>query len=213
MDSALVAKNLGRTAGRQRGLALIVSLIILVVMSLAGIALVRSIDTGILVAGNLAFRQAGAHAGQRGVEEARQWLLDHKASLAEDHTGDGYYANSQGALDLTGNRTPSDAADNVKWEGDAGLADDRCLAAKVGDNTVCYIIHRLCSASGIDLASAQCATKEGALGGSSQGAVRQMGSYQQGSWTAATAYGYYRITVRTRGPRDTISFLQAFVTI
>ena len=40
-----------------------------------------------------------------------------------------------------------------------------------------------------------------------------MGSYQQGSWTAAAAYGYYRITVRSHGPRDTISFLQAFVTI
>jgi len=203
----------GRAGRQQRGLALVVALIILVVMSLAGIAMVRSIDTGILVAGNLAFRQGSAHAGQRGIEEARDWLKDNGEKLADDHPDVGYYASSQDALDLTGNLTPKSVADDVKWESAVGMASPRCLLEDADKNTVCYIIHRLCSTSGIELDSSQCTTRDTVAGGSSLGAVRQMGTYQQGAPASVTAYGYYRVTVRTRGPRNTVSFLQALVII
>ena len=43
---------------RERGVVLIITLIMLVVMSLAGIAVVRSVDATSAVAGNLALRQA-----------------------------------------------------------------------------------------------------------------------------------------------------------
>jgi len=42
---------------REQGVILFVALIVLVAMSLAGIALMRSVDTSVLVAGNLAYRQ------------------------------------------------------------------------------------------------------------------------------------------------------------
>jgi type IV pilus assembly protein PilX len=203
----------GRAGGQQRGLALVVALIILVVMSLAGVAMVRSIDTGILVAGNLAFRQGSAHAGQRGIEEARHWLTNHSAELADDHPADGYYSSSQDVLDLTGNLTPSTTADDVKWGSAAGMSTPKCMPEDEGKNTVCFIIHRLCSTSGIELDSSQCTTRETVAGGSSLGALRQMGTYQQGAPASVNAYGYYRVTVRTSGPRNTVSFLQALVII
>ena len=46
----------------QRGVILFVALIVLVAMSLTGIALIRSVDTNVLVAGNLAFRQGATAA-------------------------------------------------------------------------------------------------------------------------------------------------------
>ena len=58
----------------QSGVVLFIALIILVAMTLAGIALMRSVDTNVLIAGNLAFRQATTLAGDWGIEEARSWL-------------------------------------------------------------------------------------------------------------------------------------------
>jgi len=59
---------------RQRGVVLFVALIAMVVMSLAGVALIRSVDTTGSVAGNLAFREASTPAVNMAVEEAVQAL-------------------------------------------------------------------------------------------------------------------------------------------
>jgi len=55
---------------REKGLALLVAMIALVAMSLAGIALVRSIDTNTMIAGNLAFRQGATLSADAGTETA-----------------------------------------------------------------------------------------------------------------------------------------------
>ena len=58
----------------QQGVVLFIALIILVAMTLAGIALMRSVDTNVLIAGNLAFRQANTMYADTGVEAARAWF-------------------------------------------------------------------------------------------------------------------------------------------
>ena len=60
--------------GRQRGVSLFISLVTLVIITLAGIALLRSVDTGALVAGNLAFKDATMQATSVGMEEAATYL-------------------------------------------------------------------------------------------------------------------------------------------
>ena len=47
----------------QSGLALVLTLIVLVAMTLASVGMVRSIDTAVLVAGNMAFRQGTVASG------------------------------------------------------------------------------------------------------------------------------------------------------
>lgn len=202
-------------AGSETGLALLVALIVLVVMSLAGVALVRSVDTGILVAGNLAFRQSGTHAGDAGVETARSWLITNISTLANDNPAQGYYANSQSNLDLTGNKTPGNTSDDVAWGGPGtGISTPWCkTTADDGGNKYCYIIHRLCDSSGTALDSATCTTKTGTKGGSSMGGIRPMTTYQEASWSDVTSYGYYRVTVRVSGPRNNVTFVQAFLVI
>ena len=60
----------GRAANDQGGMVLFFALIALVAMSLAGLVLVRSVDTSTIIAGNLAFKQAATTSGDAGAEAA-----------------------------------------------------------------------------------------------------------------------------------------------
>ena len=95
----------------QQGVILFIALIVLVAMSLAGIALMRSVDTNVLIAGNLAFRQANTALGDVGVEAARTWLFANMASLNNNQPGGGshYWANYQLGVDfIQGTSSTSD---------------------------------------------------------------------------------------------------------
>lgn len=64
-----------RTARGQRGIVLFIALIAMVVLSLAGVALMRSVSTANAVAGNLALRQASIAPVNNAVERAVLWLF------------------------------------------------------------------------------------------------------------------------------------------
>lgn len=197
----------------QAGLALFVALIVLVAMSIAGVALIRSVDTGTLIARNLAFQQSATLSGDQGVETARTWLLSNSSSLTADRPGNGYYATSQDMLDLTGNVTPNDTSDNVNWDGKGGTATPSCQAKDSVGNTVCYVIHRLCDTTG-PLDSSTCSTRQYIRTDSGKGGVKPQLTNQPGSWDPEiAAMGVYRVTIRVSGTRNNISYLQAFIVI
>ncbi len=58
----------------QRGVVLFVALIAMVVLSLAGVALIRAVDTSGSAAGNIAFREASVTAVNLAIEQAVDWL-------------------------------------------------------------------------------------------------------------------------------------------
>lgn len=196
---------------RQTGVALMISLIVLVGISLAGVALVRSVDTASLIAGNLAFRQGATIAGDSGVEAARTWLLANSSVLTADNPSSGYYATSQDSLDITGNKTPTVTSDDVAWNG-TGISTPVCLTKDGAGNTACYIIHRLCNSTGA-IDAATCSTKQTAKGGSSLGAGRPMTTDQERNWSEVATMAYYRVTVRVAGPRNSTSYIQVFLVI
>src|SRR4051794_23448571 len=79
----------------QQGVVLLVALIVLVAITMAGIALIRSVDTTTLLAGNLAFQQAAVHASDTGVEKAIA-VLQQKSTdgtLDSNDTSNGYFAS------------------------------------------------------------------------------------------------------------------------
>src|SRR5438445_9499835 len=91
---------------RQRGVVLFIALIVMVAMSLAAIALMRSVDTTSAVIGNLAFRQASILPANYGIEDAAAGLFNdvNPANLARisdvrlDTPTENYYAtHSQAA--------------------------------------------------------------------------------------------------------------------
>lgn len=202
---------------RQAGMVLLLALIVLVVMTLAGLAMVRSVDTGNLVAGNLAFKQSATAAGDAGTETAISWLRSviGTSTLYQDQSAHGYYATSQDTLDLTGSSHDASRA-LVDWNLDncSGNTPPACIKPSAaitvtGDNKVNYIIHRLCKTAGDPNASGNsCATYKST---SSTSPKRGELKYGDDKRFEPQPMEYYRITSRVKGPKNTISFVETIV--
>ncbi len=191
----------------QRGVILFVALIVLVAMTLTGIALMRSVDTNVLVAGNLAFRQGATAAGDWGVEAARVFLKTNltanKNALDNDQPSNNYYASWQATLDMigTGVGTPFD------W-----VLSTTTVGTDSAGNEVRYVLHRMCQSPGPGTAAgANCVRSAESSGtGGADGATKGTVSYSSLALPAPTTI-YYRVTVRILGPRNTLSFVQAML--
>ena len=200
---------MSRTARRaQRGVVLFIALIVLVAMSLAGVALIRSVDTGSVIAGNIAFRQTAMHVGDNGIEAARTWLLGQSSSDLYNDTpgitgGTAYYANWAETLDLLANKTTT-ASDDFDWS----TALNVTAPAPPAGYTVSYVIHRLCKSTG-DPASITCVKLQGTVSSSASGTkgAAAFGTMAISVPSSAT----YRVTVRVVGPRNAVSYVQAVV--
>jgi len=64
-----MSRALPRTPHHQRGVVLFIALIAMVILSLAGVALMRSVDTSLGAAGNLAFRNSSLAPVNQAIEE------------------------------------------------------------------------------------------------------------------------------------------------
>lgn len=188
---------------RERGTVLLIALILLVVLSLAGLALVRSVSTSNVIAGNLAFQQAATHSADSGIETAVTFLQDNSGGTTL-HASD-----LAGAVRYVARR--QDPAAGVSWDTFwnatlAGSGAVNTLAADAAGNTVSYVIHRLCNVTGAPTYPGCSASPvDTGSGGNSMGAgVIQLNSPRQ---------VYYRITARVTGPRNTLSYVQVVVAI
>lgn len=187
----------GAHSRAQHGVVLLVALIVLVAISVAGMAMMRSVDTSTLVAGNLAFRQAATHAGDKGVERALE-VLRQKATAADlNNDSNGYFSH----LTVTDN-----PAAGVSWQ-EFWHKELAANAYSVGkdqfDNDISFVIHRQCTADGSGAwhcVASPAVTK--ATGNSEEANEVQL---------HAASQVYYRITVRVQGPRRTESYVQTHV--
>ena len=68
-------------AASQRGVVLFIALIVLVVMSLAGVAMNRSVENSLGIAGNLAFRKSTLQGTEKATANAIAWLDNNRAVL------------------------------------------------------------------------------------------------------------------------------------
>lgn len=192
-----------RASGRQAGVVLIIALIVLVAMSLAAIALVRSIDTTNIIVGNLGFKQAATQSGDTGIESATAWLeRNNNAALNNNLAANGYFASR---VDPTAGQS---------WDAfwTATLAAQAVtLAPDAAGNTVSYVIHRLCNQAGSRDPNVNpgisCSVSPVAAGND----CVEAGCGQ--NKLNAAAQLYYRITARVAGPRNTVSYVQAVVTL
>lgn len=81
----------------QRGVVLFVALIAMVILALAGVALMRAVDTTAGVAGNLAFRNASYPAVNEAIEESINAIFKAKTvtDTLNDSAGQNYFAAIQ----------------------------------------------------------------------------------------------------------------------
>lgn len=205
---------------KQRGVVLFFALVALLAMSLAAVALIRSVDTGTLIAGNLALKQSATTSSDRGVEAAIVWLRGtSNASSAQDPLIDathpfnisaptsGYYANFDPALSLTDGTFAWDNSDSAPVDPD-GSGNPR---VDVSGNQVRYVIQRLCRTAGVSITNAECLFSGTIVDNSKQNIALPQEICNGPGCAAIGQTPQLRITVRTTGPRNTVSYVQAFV--
>jgi len=177
----------------QRGVVLFIALIVLVAMTMAGIAIMRSVDTGNLISGNVAFKQGTLQGGDWGVNAAVTYLL------AQANTGqlnNNYPSGGYSAI----------ASEPADWAADAAWVNSFTVGTDAIGNTVQYVINRLCDTPGAP-SQVNCAKlqKTGGEAGNSQGFM--------GAQFTNQPMIFYRITTRVSGPRGSTSIIQFDVAI
>lgn len=192
-----------RSSHRQRGIVMWVALVVLIVMSLAGIAMLRQMGSGISVAGNVAFKQNATSTADVGTEAARRWYITSGANLNIDQPAQGYYATWSGPWGSSVDPTQFTWAPGVN---SASVTVGAGAADIGGGNTSQYIIQRLCRDPGSVQAPTQvCSDLE-------DDTSRGRGSLDYSSPpTTPSLKPYYRVTTRVAGPRNTVSFTQVIL--
>lgn len=214
--------NLRRTAprGSQRGISLLFSLMALVILGFGAVALTRSVDTGTLILGNLAFKQDTITSSSRGTEEALTWLAANAAgsTLNANNIARGYYASSIDKLDPTGNHTSTaNKLPLVNWDGDCNGATtgtyENCdvlpfTGTQVNGNRVQWVITRLCDQVGAPSGANLCVRPAA----TSTSTALERGELNPGGRISTGIAGpYYRVIVRVEGPRNTVSYTESLV--
>lgn len=194
-------RRLRNLHGAQDGVVLLITLIMLVAMTLGGIALIRSVHTTNLIAGNMAFQQSATQSGNLGAEQAISWLFANRvnAGLDQHKLGDGGSGYS-----ATRRVPPSGTSWDVYWTNVLAPAGKVTLGTDAAGNTVEYVIDRLCNSTGTFTAAGCAISPTGNVtGGNSMGAGVQRLNFNNAV--------YYRIITRIQGPRSTASFVETVV--
>jgi len=201
---------------QQRGVVLLLTLIVLVAMMLAGIGMLRSIDTTTMIAGNMSFKQTAIHAGDVGLNTAYQWLLNVEntnpatlvGNLTDANGNKIYYAFpiNDCEVDAKGCTATQLAVFQQWWNPSVAGTDNWIGAPSVAVNdangklvaTVFYLIHRMCNTTGNCQSFKQSAAASG-------------NSFRSGEFQFQTSAYFYRITAKSVGPRNTVAYSQALV--
>ena len=181
---------------REHGVVLFIALIVMVAMSLAAIALMRSVDTTSAVIGNLSFRQASILPANYGIEDAAAGLFSdvNPANVARipdvrlDTPAENYYATHSQAAgwdDPYGVPQPLQAQPPPTWPR---------AKTDTAQNTITYVIERMCNPNAPPKQS------PGTTINDPMAAI-------------IAAQPFYRVTVRVDGPpgTHTVSFAQAML--
>jgi Tfp pilus assembly protein PilX len=202
---------------KEQGVVLLIALIVLIAMTLAGIALVRSVDTTNLIAANMAFQQSATHSSDTGVESAVGYISSimttDRTTLWVDDLAKGYFASRQDPV-------PGQSVD-AYWTNlvtTTGVTPQAIAGQPVtGDaasNKVLYVIERMCNGPGDAgaIVGVPPTCNISPITGVARDEGTDMGPDTPHFRLPASGLSYYyRITVRVAGPRSSVSFVQAIV--
>ena len=202
---------------RQRGVVLFVALIGMVVLSLAAVALLRSVDSGTSIAGNLAFKQASIGPINYAIEQANYALFDAPAvSRITDPWNHAptfnYYANLQTGESTSG--VPADIyGSSYVYPGAFTAYTDPTTGYQVR-----WVIERMCRGPGsapgayfgdplVSAGIQACDTMVPKV--TTAGTTMEL--CDQGKICDVPPQPLYRVTVRVDGPANTVTYAQAML--
>ena len=182
----------GQLPSKQGGLVLFVTLIALLILMLTSVALIRSTDANLQIAGNLAFKRDLINQAERAVPQIQTIF-------------------SSGALSGSGARDTTKAANNyyatVQASNDSGIPNVLLAVTDANTNnikttdgssvTIRYVIDRMCLAEGGATAQT-CNLAGNDTPPACDAPCQQLPTY----------YPVYRLTLRATGPKNTEAYLQ-----
>lgn len=189
--------TLSKPTLRQRGVVLLAVLVVLGLLLLAGLGVMRTVDTGNVIAGNYSFQQQAVQASDRAITDALNTLAGIVGGGGgNSNVANRYYQLRQTPLDDRGFPSAINWND-VTCTNEIGQVVSDC-AADAGNYRVQYVIERLCSAQPVltDVTSlrANCEYEADAA-----------------ATSAVLVAVRYRILIRVRGPRNTDGWFEAVV--
>jgi hypothetical protein len=182
---------------------------------LAAIALVRSVDSGSRILGNIGFQQDATASAEQATREAVTWLTTGGGDLTADSASNGFYAQAPINLDVTGQLGSPSTSTLVNWNSNScGGSALACLTPRVasiaGTNSASYVVFRLCQSAGA-IGSSNCAQPLNASGGDPSNNGSCSGGGGKCAASGSVTGQYFRIVVRVLGARDTTSFTETIV--
>jgi hypothetical protein len=184
---------------------------------LAAVALIRSVDTSTMIAGNLAFKQAATTAGDAGTEAAivRLFGIDaankalatplnvlidptHPFNVTDLTTRPGYHSSVDPALNLTADATWNDTNSVLVGTGSSG-------------NTIRYVIQRTCRNANMPIQTADCLFSGAIQDTNGKNIPLPQDVCNGPGCPVAGQTPMIRITSRVKGPKNTVSYVQAFI--
>ncbi len=220
MMQRMTLLNEGAAARRQRGVVMFIALIVMVALSLAAVALVRSVDTTNAVIGNLSFRMASILPGNLAVESAAAALFPdadianvaHIADKTNDLPAENYFAWFQNTDDRRG--VPA-----VLQKKSTAQALSKTLHDPTTQTDMAYVIERMCHQAGAptgygpaDVSPPAPPPPAGPQGNCDLLLSKQpLGTTLGDPQISLPSPPFYRVTIRVDGPQNTTSFLQAML--
>ena len=196
-------------AVKQRGVVLFLALIALVALSLAAVALIRSVDTSTLIAGNIAFKQSATTSADAGVESAIASLAGVQSANSSinvltnaahpfniTNAANGYYSNAN-SIDLF---------TDDPWD----VITIPAVTDSSG-NTIRYIIERMCRTADVAIQNADCLFSDAVEDSNGQQIALPQDVCDGDGCPVAGQTPQIRITARATGPKNSVSYVQAFV--
>ena len=199
---------------RQRGFALVFTLLILVVIVLTAQAMLIMMRGGVTTAGNIAFRQAAVRVADVAAADGFQWVNTQTSSIAtllnntNLGTTPGYYSKFDEA-DPNCSTTATFSPQSYGFE-NTGSNCAIAYPSQVSGYNLYYVIHRMANTSNAACPGAGCS-------GPSVTSTCPPGTSQDPSSPnyckagVTNTYVYYRITVKVVGSRHNSRYIQTFV--
>ena len=207
----------GPVPPKQRGVVLLFSLIALAIMLIVAVALVRSFNTTLFTAGNIAFKRDLQNQSERAVAAALTKFrsggnLSSKTSRATSNPTSNYSATM---LPVDAQGIPLALQNNTSFASVGTAAD---LPSPDNSVKVRYVIDRLCASVGDEatLGGGACRLADNPVPpGKALSDLQSADSAPlcAGCSSAAPQGVVYRLSIRVTGPRNTQSFFQSTFTV
>ncbi|MFA9441140.1 hypothetical protein ACDA63_16010 [Uliginosibacterium sp. sgz301328] len=198
----------------QRGAILVITLVILVAMTLASIALFRSVDTAMLLSANIGFKRDALTSASAGLRDVLSKMTASDFISITDSYGVTGVAKGQNT------RHYSPVALETRIDGVPVVMTNKTTFDEyypIGSGTPAgvelrYLIERMCDQAGSP-SDEHCTYDDGA-----GVALKNYGDYRGGSSQLGGKVGtadlpLFRVTVRADGARNSIAYAQMFVAL